>query len=101
MIRNLKTYLRDSIALRIDEIGSNVLNQHAEYQRLSKELQLILREIQKYVPPDQQQLVFTYEEKEQAQAALAVEIMYKQGLADGVYINRRLSGAVCERQPKT
>ncbi|TDF94408.1 hypothetical protein [Paenibacillus piri] len=92
MIKNLGTYLHDFIAMRTEEIGSNVLKQDAGYQELSKELQFLLKEIFKCVPIDRHPVIFAYEEKEQAQLALVVEIMYKQGLIDGVYLNRRLSG---------
>ena len=90
MLNNLNNYLKDFVMMRTDEIGSNVLAKHAEYQELSEALKSKLNEILKYVPEDRRHLVFDYEEKEQAQLALSVEIMYRQGLADGVYLNRRL-----------
>jgi hypothetical protein len=80
--------------VRTDEIGSNVLMKHEAYQRLSEELKSCLHEILAYIPEDRRQLVLDYEEKEQAQMGLSVEIMYRQGLIDGVYLNRRLSGAI-------
>ncbi|MEX1028641.1 MAG: hypothetical protein WDZ91_01185 [Paenibacillaceae bacterium] len=94
MLKNVKSYLNDFVMVRTDEIGSNVLMKHAEYQELSEELKSKLHEILKYVPEDRRQLVFDYEEKEQAQMALSVEIMYRQGLIDGVYLNRRLSSTI-------
>lgn len=96
LIKDLKTYLCDFIALRTEEIGSNVLKQNAKYQELSKELQALFQEIFKVVPLEQHSILFAYEEKEQAQLALVVEMMYKQGLIDGVYLNRRWAGMVYE-----
>ncbi|GFZ86963.1 hypothetical protein GCM10008018_36370 [Paenibacillus marchantiophytorum] len=91
MIKSLRTYLYDFIAMRTEEIGNNVLKQDEGYRELSKELQSLLKEIFKCVPIDRHPTIFSYEEKEQAQLALAIEIMYRQGLIDGVFLNRRLS----------
>ncbi|WP_249860360.1 hypothetical protein [Paenibacillus konkukensis] len=80
--------------MRTEEIGSSVLKQDAGYRELSEELQSLLKEIFKYVPVDRHPIIFSYEEKEQAQMALVIEMMYKRGLIDGVYLNRRLSGVI-------
>ena len=96
LIKDLKTYLHDFIAMRTDEVGSNVLKQSAKYQKLSKELQALFQEFFQHIPQEQHSILFAYEEKEQAQLAFVVEMMYKQGLIDGVYLNRRWAGMVYE-----
>ncbi|EGL18068.1 hypothetical protein HMPREF9413_5584 [Paenibacillus sp. HGF7] len=37
-------------------------------------------------------MLLKYEEEGQIQTALAIELMYKQGLMDGIYIYQRVFG---------
>ncbi len=91
MLKNLSQYLQEFIMKRTDEVGSTVLMKHREYREISEALQTILHDILKCVPEEQRKLVMEYEEKEHAQSALSVEIMYRQGLVDGFYLSRRFS----------
>ncbi len=92
MLKNLSEYLHDFITKRTDEIGSNVLMKDMDYRELLEANQTKYHEILKYVPEEGRQLLLEYEEKEQAQSALAVELMYKQGFIDGIYLSNRLLG---------
>jgi len=56
----------------------------------------LFQELFQHIPQEQHSILFAYEEKEQAQLAFVVEMMYKQGLIDGVYLNRRWEGMVYE-----
>lgn len=88
MLKNLSTYMQEFIANRTDEIGRQVLMNHDEYRKLSNELREAIRALMMLLPEEGRQLVLSFEETENAQAALAGEIMYKQGLLDGLYLGR-------------
>jgi len=89
MFKQLEEYYTDFIIQRSDETCNYVLNTHAKYNELSKETQNIIGELLSKLPEDLKGLWQKYEEKENEQIELMFELIYQQGLKDGLYIRDR------------
>ncbi|MGE6230715.1 hypothetical protein [Paenibacillus chitinolyticus] len=92
MLESVNYYLKSFIEKRTDELGQNVLMGHKDYQLLSESLKTKFNEVLEQASDEQRELLLKYEEEGQIQTALAIELMYKQGLMDGIYIYQRVFG---------
>ena len=88
MLQPFNHYVKNCMEQRTDEIATKVFLTHRVYRKYAKELKNLFNEIVDAVPQDRRFLMFEYEEKEQAQLAVVMEIMYRQGLEDGVEFSR-------------
>lgn len=86
MLRKIDNYFEDIIDDRLDDIEGQVADNNKKIQNLRKDYRELLIKVIKLIPKEDKNLIFIYEEKRNQAEMLYLQIIYKQGLADGLRI---------------
>ena len=98
MLKELECYLDYCVGKRTEEIAQVILLKNSYYRNLMKGKRYAFDELLKNIPKSCKDLLFDLEEKEKNQAAFAYEIMYRQGLLDGLnFRNTALNNHIHEQ----
>ncbi|MNO22092.1 hypothetical protein D3C76_118690 [compost metagenome] len=84
MLRELESYFDDFVEKRTEEIAQVILMKNLYYRKVMKSKRCLFEEMLKNIPDSCQELLFDFEDKVNYQAAFANEIIYRQGLLDGL-----------------
>ncbi len=86
-----KSYLHDLISRRTIEIGSGLIVGNSEYCELSAKSSALYHRINGQLSVEAQGLLDEYESTLNLMGAISDDVMYKQGLRDGVSLRRLLA----------
>ena len=99
MVKPLEEYLNEFIIKRSDEACNFILNNNEKYKDLYQKTKCKIEQLLYGLPENMRKLFYEYEEKENQRIELMLEIIYYQGLEDGLYIQdkqKRFSSKVYE-----
>lgn len=88
MLLELDHYFQEFIAGRTEEIGQALLMKNNCYRRLSDEREKVMEELRRILPASHQGLLFELEDRFNYRMAFANELMYRQGLTDGLQMRQ-------------
>lgn len=86
MLQNLDSYFDELIVDRVNDIAIQVMRENDEVKKLKKNSINLLNKIMEILSEKDKNMVFRYEEKRNEEELLNFQIIYKQGLADGLKI---------------
>lgn len=86
MVKSLEDYYKEFIEDRSDEICNFICRSHDKYQELSQDTMNRINELLAKLPGGQKDLLYEYEEKKNEKIALMIELIYDQGVKDGIFI---------------
>ena len=89
MVKSLEDYYKEFIEVRSDEVCNFIWRSHDKYQELSQETMNKIAELLAQLPGGQKDLLYDYEEKKNEQIALMIELIYDQGVKDGICIKNK------------
>ena len=89
MAKSLEDYYTEFIEARSDELSNFICRSNSRYQKLSHDTKNRINELLAKLHGGQKDLLYEYEEKKNEQIALMVELIYDQGLKDGIYIKSK------------
>ena len=89
MVKSLEDYYKEFIKARSDEVSNFICRSNCRYQKLSNDIMNRINELLAKLPGGQKDLLYEYEEKKYEQIALMIELIYDQGLKDGIYIKNK------------
>ena len=84
MLNNLRNAFNAMIQERVEEIGSKVLLNHEEYTKVCHECDELYQKIRAILPEEYKSMLFDLDLKTSYLQAIAEDIMYEQGLKDGI-----------------
>ncbi|MDP4095585.1 hypothetical protein OIN60_02110 [Paenibacillus sp. P96] len=97
MLQELERYFDYFVGKRTEEIGQLILMRNLYYRKLVNSKRCSFEEMLKSIPDSCRELLFDFEEKVNYQATFANEIIYRQGLLDGLnFRNTTLNNHVQE-----
>ncbi len=97
MLKELECYFDYFVGKRTEEIGQVILLKNLYYRKLVNSKRCSFEEMMRNIPDSCRELLFDFEDKVNYQAAFANEIIYRQGLLDGLnFRNITLSNHVQE-----
>lgn len=88
MIKPLEKYYKEFIELRTDEACNFIYNSNREFQELSIELINKMNELSSGLPLEKKLQLHAYETKKNEKILLLIELIYYQGLQDGLDIKK-------------
>lgn len=86
MLKELEFYFDYFVSKRTEEIGQVILMKNLFYRKLVEGKRNSFAELLKNIPESCQDLLYDFEDKENYQTAFANELMYRQGLLDGLHL---------------
>ncbi|WP_432661810.1 hypothetical protein R9X47_14690 [Wukongibacter baidiensis] len=86
MLKSIDSYLEDFIDDRLNDIGQQVIRNDKRVEVVRQECFSLWDRILESLPKEDRSLIFRYEEKRNEEELLHFQIIYKQGLADGLRI---------------
>lgn len=84
MLKDLVRYFDSFVGKRTEEIGEVILIHNLLHQKLVDEKKACFEELLKIIPDSSRDLLYDLEDKTNYQAAFVNELMYRQGLLDGL-----------------
>lgn len=84
MIKSWEDYYKEFVDMRSDEVCGFIFKTNDKYQELLKETINQMRKLSAQLSVGQKDLLYEYEEKKNEQIALMIELIYNQGLKDGL-----------------
>lgn len=90
MFKRYSQILDEVISDRAGEVELEILAHNHTYRKLNDQINGILKRIEPHLPPELHQLVLELDDYYTAQAVLAHEVMYRQGVKDGFNCRRLL-----------
>lgn len=90
MLKRLTTQIQDILIDRSNEIEEQVLMPDRQYQELNTKINELVDQIGQNLPPEQEGLLFELDQFWVERDILAYRRMYRQGLLDGLVVNRVL-----------
>ncbi|MFM9282333.1 hypothetical protein [Paenibacillus jiagnxiensis] len=84
LLQELEHYFDYFVGKRTEEIGQVILMKNLYYRRLVNSKRCSFEEMLKSIPDSCRELLFDFEDKANYQATFANEIIYRQGLLDGL-----------------
>lgn len=97
MLKELECYFDCFVGKRTEEIGQVILMKNLYYRKLVNGRRCSFEEMLKSIPDSCRELLFDFEDKVNYQVAFANEIIYRQGLLDGLnFRNTNLNNHVHE-----
>ena len=84
MLQELERYFDYFVGKRTEEIARVILLKNLYYRNLMEGKRYTFEELLKNIPDPCQDMLYDFEDKENYQSAFAYEIMYRQGLLDGL-----------------
>lgn len=84
MLQDLEQYFNSFIAKRTEEIGVEIVRNNLYYKELADCKRSSLDELIQSLSDTNREKVFNYEDQVNYQVAFVNEIMYRQGLLDGL-----------------
>lgn len=86
MLKSFKETFGDFMLDRTIEIGDNVLMHNEEYKQIGNKADELFHQIKKLLPKKQQHLMLDLESYYNDKMTLSQDIIYEQGLKDGIEI---------------
>jgi len=90
MLKNFGQAFNDFISDRTTHIGDNVLIYEKEYIEMSDKLTLLYKSIKELLPDGSKHLIDEYECTANCQLVVTEEVVYQQGLKDGIELKNIL-----------
>jgi hypothetical protein len=90
MLKTFTTQIEAALTDRINEIEVQILMADPEYQKLNTKINEVLDRIGQNLPSGKERLLFELDEFWVERDVLAYRRMYRQGLRDGIVVNRIL-----------
>jgi hypothetical protein len=98
MLKPYSQILRHILSDRAGEIETNILAHDPKFRQLNSQIRGLLNQIQQNLPPGLQNLVLDLDDHLTEEEILAHELMYLQGVKDGLNFRRFLKR--CEDKDK-
>ncbi|WP_432403859.1 hypothetical protein [Wukongibacter sp. M2B1] len=86
MLKTIDTYFDDFINERLLEISQEITNNNMKVQDLRQDCFDLWDRIVDSLPKEDRKLIFKYEEKRNEEEKIYFEIIYRQGLNDGLKV---------------
>lgn len=86
IIKSMKSKVSELATDRLDEVGRKLF-MNKEYQEVGDNINRVYNEIKLALPEDKRKLLAMLDEENTAQFNIYLEMMYKQGLKDGLELN--------------
>ncbi len=86
MITRIDNYFEDFIDDRLNDIWKEIIRNDKSIEGVREECFDLWDRIKESLPKEDKSLIFRYEEKRNQEELLHFQIIYKQGLADGLKI---------------
>lgn len=90
MLKPFTAQIKDALTERANEVEEQILMKDGRYRELSDKMQDILDRIEKKLPLENAQLLIDLDDFWIERDVLAYRCMYRQGLLDGMVVNRLL-----------
>ena len=90
MLKNFTAKIQATLTDRAGEVEEQVLMPDQRYQELNTKLNEVLDQIGQSLPPEKERLLFDLDQFWVERDGLAYRRMYRQGLLDGMVVNRVL-----------
>jgi hypothetical protein len=90
MLKNCTAKIQAILTDRVSEVEEQVLMPDPHYQKLNTKINDILDQIGQNLPPGKERLLFELDEVWVERDVYAYRRMYRQGLRDGMVVNRVL-----------
>lgn len=84
MLKELEFYFDYFVSKRTEEVGRVILMNNLFYRKLAEGKRNSFAVLLKNIPESCQDWLYDFEDKENYQSAFANELMYRQGLVDGL-----------------
>lgn len=90
MLSNFNKIFDDMVLDRLEDIGSNTIVLDDKYKELQEKLDVLFSQIKFYLPEEHRKLIYKLLEVSNFQMGVVEELIYKQGLKDGVELKKIL-----------
>jgi hypothetical protein len=84
MLKKFTPQIEAALIDRINEIAVQLLLPDPQYQELTTKINNSLDQIEQNLPPNKEQLLYELDKVSVERDALAYQMMYRQGLLDGI-----------------
>jgi hypothetical protein len=91
MLKGHNQYFKGYIIDRTEEIGQEILVNNQRYRELNTEISEVQQALADNLSPQLQPLLGRYDNAEAEQDSVIIEIMYQQGLIDGLKLAKLAS----------
>ncbi|OKP94729.1 hypothetical protein [Paenibacillus sp. P32E] len=87
---NLEQAFEQFLSIRMEYTAHSILSNSNEYKQLIVECNQLFNELISFLPQDYKQLLQNYDTSTTLLQGIAETLMYKQGLKDGIHLNKLL-----------
>ncbi|WP_019912982.1 hypothetical protein [Paenibacillus sp. HW567] len=87
---NLEQAFDQFLSIRMEYTAHSILSNSNEYKQLIQECNQLFVELISFLPKDYKQLLQNYDTSTTLLQGIAETLMYKQGLKDGINLNKLL-----------